>query len=77
MKVLLNQYSDIKNVCELCSKFSDDVYATSGKFRVNAKSLLGLLSLDLSKEIDLVIDTYRDGVIMDFRNKVNDVLQRS
>ena len=62
MKVKINEINKIKRVCEMCNQFVDDVYAISGKHRVNAKSILGLLSLDLSQEIDLVIDTPAQGI---------------
>ena len=65
----------IKRVCEVCNKFADDVYAISGNHRVDAKSIMGLLSLDLSKEINLVIDSYKSSTINSFINKINSVIK--
>ena len=74
MKVKINEINKIKQVCEMCNQFVDDVYAISGNYRVDAKSILGLLSLDLSKEVELVIDSYKDSVISDFKKKIDSVI---
>lgn len=70
MRLKINEIDKIKKICKVCNEFVDDVYAVSGKHRVNAKSLLGLLSLDLSQEIELIIDTYKDSTISDFMTKI-------
>ena len=74
MKIRINDVNKIKKVCEVCNQFVDDVYAISGNYRVNAKSILGLFSLDLSQEIDLVIDSYKDSVVSDFKKKIGSVI---
>ena len=40
---------------KLCSKFDCDMDLQSGKYYVDAKSIMGIFSLDLSKAIDLNI----------------------
>lgn len=57
MKVKLNEMADVQKFVNKCSMFEDDVILSSGKYVVNGKSLLGVLSLDLSKLIDIEIDT--------------------
>ena len=51
--VLLNKIRDISKFVRLTSKCRDDVVVKSGHYAVNAKSLLGLLSLDLSKPVEV------------------------
>lgn len=75
MKATINDINKIKQVCNVCNMFADDVYAISGIHRVNAKSILGLLSLDLSQEIELTIDTYKDSTISNFVEKIKAILQ--
>ena len=75
MKVKINEINKIKQVCEMCNQFVDDVYAISGNYRVDAKSIMGLLSFDLSKEVELVIDSYKDSVVSDFMNKICSVIK--
>lgn len=75
MKIKINEVNKIKQVCEVCNQFVDNVYAISGNYRVNAKSILGLLSLDLSQEVELVIDAYKDSTISNFVEKIRAILQ--
>jgi hypothetical protein len=49
--VLLDKVADIKDFVNLASKCSDDVTIGSGRFAVDAKSIMGLFSLDLSKPL--------------------------
>ena len=49
--ISLNQIADILRFVELVSKCRDDVVVKSGHFAVNAKSLMALFSLDLTKPL--------------------------
>ena len=49
--VCLNKISDISDFIKLTSKCKDDVVVKSGHFAVDAKSILGLYSLDLTKPV--------------------------
>ena len=42
---------------KLCSKFNCDMELQSGKYYVDAKSIMGIFSLDLSKPLILNADT--------------------
>ena len=56
--VLLDKIADTKDFVNLVSKCSDDVTIGTGRFKVNAKSIMGLFSLDLSKP--LKVEFYGD-----------------
>lgn len=47
----LSKIADIQAFVNLASKCRDDVVVKSGKFAVNAKSLMGLYSLDLTNAL--------------------------
>ena len=49
--VLLDKITDIKDFVNLVSKCTGDVTIGSGRFAVNAKSIMGLYSLDLTKPL--------------------------
>lgn len=49
--VLLDKITDIRDFVNLASKCRDDVTIGSGRFKVDAKSIMGLFSLDLSKPL--------------------------
>lgn len=58
MKIKLNMIEEIMrfiNGC--CSKFTGKIFAEQSNQKINAKSVLGLYSLDLSKPILVRIDT--------------------
>ena len=59
MKIQLNLISEIKDFTQIASKVPEEVALRSGNYVVDAKSLLGILSLDLAKPIELeVSDQY-------------------
>lgn len=51
VSVLLDKIADIKDFVNLASKCRDDVVVKSGHYAVNAKSIMALFSLDLSKPL--------------------------
>ena len=51
--VSLDKITDVSEFVKLASKCSGDVTVGSGRFAVNAKSLMGLYSLDLSKPLNV------------------------
>lgn len=55
--VLLNSINDIKDFVNIINKYDFDVDLTSGRYVVDAKSIMGIFSLDLSKPITLEAHT--------------------
>lgn len=55
-KIILNNISDIKKIAGIASHYDQSVSISSGWITANAKSILGLYSLDFGKPLDLVID---------------------
>ncbi len=55
VKVSLNAYDKIKSFVNLLTKFDADFDLTSGRYVVDAKSIMGIFSLDLSKPINMNI----------------------
>lgn len=50
-KVMLSSIVDVKNFVNLVNEFDFDVDMVSGRYVVDAKSLMGIFSLELSKPI--------------------------
>ncbi len=50
-KVMLSSIVDVKNFVNLVNGFDFDVDMVSGRYVVDAKSLMGIFSLELSKPI--------------------------
>ena len=55
LKVSLSMAESVKSFVNIASKYPYDIDLRSGRFVIDAKSLLGIFSLDLSKPIDLNI----------------------
>ena len=53
--ISLTQVSQVKRFVNLVGQAPFDVDVVSGRYTVNAKSMLGIYSLDLSKPIQVVI----------------------
>ena len=58
IKILLDKIADIKDFVNLASKCPDAVVVRSGHYAVDAKSIMALFSLDLSKP--LKVEFYGD-----------------
>jgi len=55
VKISLNSIDKVKSFVNDISKFESDFDLVSGRYVIDAKSIMGIFSLDLSKEIDLNI----------------------
>jgi phosphocarrier protein HPr len=53
VNIMLNTINDVKNFVNLVSKYDFEVDLTSGRYVIDAKSIMGIFSLDLSKPIKL------------------------
>ncbi len=51
--ILLSSINDVKDFVNIVSKYDADIDLTSGRYVVDAKSIMGIFSLDLSKPIKL------------------------
>lgn len=57
VKIMLATINDVKIFVNAVSKYDFDVDLVSGRYAVDAKSIMGIFSLDLSKSIDLQAHT--------------------
>ena len=66
VKVSLNKMNDIRDFTNECAKCAFDVELRSGKYVVDAKSIMGIFSLDLSKPIECTYEcdceTFREAL---------------
>ena len=51
--IKLNSINDVKQFVNIVNKYDFDVDLVSGRYIIDAKSIMGIFSLDLSKEIIL------------------------
>ena len=55
VKICLNSIEKVKSFVNDITKFDVDFDLVSGRYVIDAKSIMGIFSLDLSKPIDLSI----------------------
>lgn len=60
VKISLNSIGKVKSFVNEISQFDYDFDLISGRYVIDAKSIMGIFSLDLSKSIDLAIHTDED-----------------
>ena len=53
--LLINSINDVKDFVNSVSKYDFDVDLISGRYVVDAKSIMGIFSLDLSKPIKVEV----------------------
>ena len=53
--ILLQSIEDVKEFNRIVAVYDGDVDLVSGRYVIDAKSIMGIFSLDLSKPIDLNI----------------------
>ena len=53
--IQLNSINDVKVFVNTVNKYSFDIDLTSGRYVVDAKSMMGIFSLDLAKPIKIEI----------------------
>ena len=49
--VILSSINDVKNFVNIVTKYDFEIDLTSGRYVVDAKSIMGIFSLDLTKPI--------------------------
>ena len=55
VKISLNSIDKVKSFVNEITKYDYDFDLVSGRYVIDAKSIMGIFSLDLSKDIDLNI----------------------
>jgi len=58
--VSISSVKEVERFNHICSKFSCDVDLQAGKYYVDAKSIMGIFSLDLEQPLTLLVDSDDD-----------------
>ena len=59
-EVAISSISDVKDFVNIVNKYDFDVELISGKYVIDAKSIMGIFSLNLSKKLLLQADCEED-----------------
>lgn len=72
IQVTLNSIDKVKTFVNLVSRYNSDFDLVSGRYVIDAKSIMGIFSLDLSKPIELNI--HDDAVVAEVKSALNDFI---
>lgn len=70
VEIKLNTINDVKDLVSYVTGFDCDFEIVSGRFVVDAKSIMGIFSLDLSKELKLVIRSDDEFEVERIKNEI-------
>lgn len=62
--LMLDSIDRVKSFVELVSRYPFEIDLISGRYTVNAKSIMGIFSLDLSQPVTLVVHEESCGDLM-------------
>lgn len=74
-KVLLNSIEKVKKFVNITSNFETDVFLRAGRYVIDAKSIMGIFSLDLTKPMELTFDTENkcdSGIIAGYMKRIEE-----
>lgn len=60
------KYDDLKEFVKVTESFESDIDIVKGRYIIDAKSIMGILSLDFSKDISVVIHSNNEDEIAKF-----------
>lgn len=64
-KIKITEINDVKEFVNIISRCPYDADIISGRYAIDAKSIMGIFSLDLSKELELKVHSDDCGEFLD------------
>ena len=68
--IKLKSIDDVKDFVRKANELSYDVDLSLGKYTVDAKSIMGIFSLDLSREIELTVHSDSDEFFREIEDRI-------
>ena len=70
--IKLKTINEVKKFCDYAIESNNEIYIKQGKYVVDAKSIMGIFSLDLLQELELNIDEPNED-FYDFFTKIKEL----
>ena len=64
----LKDMNEVKRFVDITSQYSEDMALAHGRYVVDAKSILGIISMDLNQPVELVCDHVNDNLVNDLKD---------
>lgn len=75
VNINLNNVNKVKEFVNITSQFEGDVDLVSGRYVIDAKSIMGIFSLDLSKTIQLNINSNDNDAISNYIKSIDKYIE--
>ena len=72
MTIRLNTIDDANNFVKVIDKYEYDIDAVYGRYVIDAKSIMGLLSLGIPKKINIVIHSNNSNIIKQITSDISE-----
>ena len=56
LKININSIDKVKSFVQVITKYDNDFDLVAGRYVIDAKSIMGIFSLDLSKPVEFVVN---------------------
>ena len=73
-KVMLNSIEKVKQFVNVTSKVDGDVFLQSGRYIIDAKSIMGIFSIDLTKPLEMSFEKCSDEEKNKYLEKIQEFL---
>ena len=73
IKIVFGFAENVNKFVKICNKYKEDIDVVSGRYIVNGKSILGLLSLNLLDDVTVTIHTDNIVIAERFINEVKGI----
>lgn len=73
-KVMLNSIDKVKEFVNKTSRVDGDVFLQSGRYIIDAKSIMGIFSLDLTKPLSLSFEKCSDEEVQNYMSSIHEFI---
>ena len=71
-RVQLNTIDRVKRFVKICDNYEEDIDLSSGRYIIDAKSIMGIFSFDLTKPLNIRIHSQNIDTIKRFNEEMSD-----
>lgn len=71
-QVQLNTIDRVKRFVKICDSFEEDIDLSSGRYIIDAKSIMGIFTFDLTKPLNIHIHSNNANVVRRFNEEMSD-----
>ncbi len=72
INIKLDSIEKVKKFVHLVATVESDLDLVSSRYTIDAKSIMGIFSLDLSKELKLVVSSDDEAIFQEVKEKLNE-----